>query len=324
MSLDEIREPVMRELEQVEDEYQHLMDSDVQLISEISDHIISLKGKRIRSLILLLCSGIQGGITPASIRTAALIELLHTATLIHDDVVDDSDMRRGARSVNSIWNNKISILVGDFIFSSILLSLHELSNTEVTRVIVEVTRKMSQGELLQLQYSNNFEIEEEMYYTLIRNKTASLISASCEIGALTSNTANRDHVRHMKMFGELLGIAFQIKDDLLDLMGIEKTLGKPVAKDIIGNTITLPLLYSLKHSKKKDHDRTVKLMERKLSPDEINELRTFIADNGGMEHAMRVAEDHVNRALDHLKMYEDSIYKRSLHELSLFILNREN
>ncbi len=324
MSIEEIREPVEQELKAVEEEYSSLMESDVRLISDVIRHLKSVKGKRIRSIILLLSSGLSGRITAESIKTAAIVELLHTATLIHDDVVDNSAMRRGAPSINSIWNNKLSILVGDYLFSSVIFSIYALNKSEVTRIIVDVARNMSQGELMQLEYGSDFKLDEATYFDLIKYKTASLISASCELGALTSSASNLDHIETMRRFGENLGIAFQIKDDLLDLMGVEKMLGKPVANDITGKILTLPLIYSLKTSTKKDHDRIIALLENDSKSDHLTELQNFVDENGGIDHATQVAHEYMNRALTYLENYDDSKYRRSLINLSSYILNRDN
>jgi len=324
VSLKEIRIPILHELEEVENEFQKILQSDVELITNVVHHVTSAKGKRIRPIILLLSSGMIGEITHQSIQAATIIELLHTATLIHDDVVDDSDMRRGAPSVNNIWNNKISVLLGDYMFSSVLFCMSKLNNPDITHVLVDVARKMSKGELLQLQYGKNYQMEESTYFQLIRNKTASLLAASCELGAVTSRNEDTKNYENLRKFGEYLGIAFQIKDDLLDLTGKETEIGKPVAKDLIGNTMTLPILYGLRNTSMKNREYLISLMNNGLNIKDVELLKNFVREVGGIDYAVKKADHYITEAYKCLERYEDSKYKQSLVQLSQFILHREN
>jgi octaprenyl-diphosphate synthase len=322
--LDEIRKPIAEELEKVENEFQLLVKSDVTLIDKIIDHIVTYKGKRLRPILLLLCSGLTGEITQNSIRAATIVELLHTATLIHDDVVDESELRRGGPSVNSLWNNKITILMGDYLFSTVLYGLSELNDLKMIDVISRVVKRMSQGELLQLENGHNYEMEESTYFRLISDKTASLLSATCELGAITSTTSNKEHYQNLRDFGEYLGIAFQIKDDLLDFTGNESTLGKPIAKDIIDNTITLPLLYGIKNSDNHHQTEILKLLETEIDEKDVDLICRFAEQSGGIEYATKKAEYFTNKALNCLEGYQDTAYKRSLTKLTKFITTREN
>ena len=322
--LDEIRRPITEELKKVEHEFQLLVKSDVTLIDKIINHITIYKGKRLRPILLLLCSGLKGDITHHSIRAATIVELLHTATLIHDDVVDESELRRGGPSVNSLWNNKITILIGDYLFSTVLYGLSELNNLAMINVISRVVKRMSQGELLQLENGHNYELEESTYFRLISDKTASLISATCELGAITSTTSANDHHENLRHFGECLGIAFQIKDDLLDFTGKETTLGKPIAKDIIENTITLPLLYGIKNSDNHHQTKILKLLENGITDKDVELVRQFAGESGGIEYASQKAEYFTRQALKCLDMYEETEYKRALIKLTKFITTREH
>ena len=323
MILNEIRRPILRELERVETEFQVLLKSNITLIDKIISHITTYKGKRLRPILLLLCSGLNGEITGHSIKAATIVELLHTATLIHDDVVDESDLRRGGPSVNSIWNNKISILTGDYLFSSVLRGLSELNNPGMIQVISEVAKRMTQGELLQLEQGHNYEINEDIYFKLISDKTASLLAATCELGVITSNVSDRNHIENLNRFGEFLGIAFQIKDDLLDFTGNEKYLGKPTSKDLIGNTITLPLLYGLNNSNNHRQAEIMEIFTRGIKEEEVDIVRAFANESGGIEYALKKAEYFTAKALKCLDVYENSEYKHSLIKLTHFITKRE-
>ncbi|MBD3287886.1 polyprenyl synthetase family protein [candidate division KSB1 bacterium] len=323
MTLEEIRKPVLDDLEKVENEFLNLLHSDVSLIEDVIKHISNFKGKRLRPILLLLCSGLQGGITEYSIKAATIVELLHTATLIHDDVVDKSEMRRGGPSVNSIWTNKISILIGDYIFASVLWGLTGLKNLEMINVLSKVAKRMSQGELLQLEQGQNYEMDEEVYFKLISDKTASLLDATCHLGALTSVDPAAAHVKNLKKFGEYLGIAFQIKDDLLDFTGNALILGKPTSKDLIENTITLPLIYGLKNSDNSKHRKISDILQNGITHDDVEYVRNFAIESGGLEYATKKAEYYTNKALACLDMYQNTDYKRSLIELTYFITSRE-
>ncbi len=324
MTLEEIRKPVLEDLEKVENEFLKLLQSDISLIEDVITHISKFKGKRLRPILLLLCSGLQGGVTEYSIKAATIVELLHTATLIHDDVVDKSEMRRGGPSVNSIWTNKISILIGDYIFASVLWGLTGLKDIEMIHVLSDVAKRMSQGELLQLEQGQNCEMDEDVYFRLISDKTASLIDATCHLGALTSANADNAHVENLKKFGEYLGIAFQIKDDLLDFTGNQFKMGKPTSKDIIENTITLPLIYGFKKSTNNNHHKIHSVLQNGITENDVEFVRQFAKESGGLEYATRKAEYYTNKALACLERYDDTDFRKSLIELTYFITSREN
>jgi octaprenyl-diphosphate synthase len=322
--LEEICVPIEEHLERVEDEFLRMLESDVELIDKIVAHITAYKGKRLRPILLLLCSGLKGQIKANSIKAATIVELLHTATLIHDDVVDGSDLRRGGPSVNSLWDNKISILVGDYLFSAVLYSLSGLNDLQLVQVISSVARSMSQGELLQLQHGKNYEMEESTYFKLISNKTASLLAATCELGAITSSEEDEAHHKNMRNFGEYLGIAFQIKDDLLDFTGTEKNMGKPIAKDLIENTITLPLLYGVQKSENHYHDKVMEILKKGVEEEDVDFIREFAIESGGIDYATQKAEYYTQKALACLGQYEETAFKSALLKLTKFITTREN
>jgi octaprenyl-diphosphate synthase len=265
-----------------------------------------------------------GGISEDSIKAAALVELLHTATLIHDDVIDEANIRRGGPSVRSVWDNKISIVVGDYIFSSILKNLSDISNLRIIQVLSNITRQVIQGELLQLQYNRNYEIDEDIYLKMISEKTASLLAATCELGAITSLVSDEQNIGALRKFGENIGIAFQIKDDLLDFVGSEITLGKPIANDVLENTITLPLIYGIKNSTNRNHYKILKILKRGVQIDDIGFVKTFAKQSGGIEYAAMKADEFKNKALESLNSFKESIYKSYLVKLADFITTRSH
>ncbi len=320
--LNKIRNPIKKQLKVFEHRFQSMVETDVKLINDIFTHIVSTKGKRLRPVLLFLCSCLKGEPTDKTFEAATIVELLHTATLIHDDVVDNSDMRRGAPSVNSIWENKISVLIGDYLFAEVLYNLTKLNDPKMLEIIAIITRQMSQGELLQMEKAHDFQMNETTYFRLISNKTASLTAATCQLGALSSTCPDPDHVENMGIFGENLGIAFQIKDDLLDYDGSAIKLGKPIGKDLLENIITLPILYSLHQTDEKTRKTMIEILKNgKL--DKKEKIFNFVKENGGQEYANQQAERYIQKAQKCLERYEDSPYKESLVLLSNFITSRE-
>jgi octaprenyl-diphosphate synthase len=320
--LDKIREPIEKDLKELEIRFQSIIDTDVTLIKDVFNHIVSTKGKRLRPILLLLCSGLRGKPTEKSYQAAVIVELLHTATLIHDDVVDNSNFRRGAPSINSIWENKISVLIGDYLFAEVLHNITRLEDLRLIQIISNVTRQMSQGELLQMEKAKDFQIDEAIYFRLISNKTASLTAATCQLGAMTSTAPEPEHVENLRIFGESLGIAFQIKDDLLDFDGSEKKLGKPIRQDLLENIITLPVLYSLKKADRATREEMLSILGNGRK-DQQETIIKFVREAGGIDYADQQAEFYIEKAQNCLAQYDDSSYKNSLILLSNFITARE-
>lgn len=320
--LDKIREPIEKDLKELEIRFQSIIETDVTLIKDVFNHIVSTKGKRLRPILLLLCSGLRGKPTEKSYQAAVIVELLHTATLIHDDVVDNSNFRRGAPSINSIWENKISVLIGDYLFAEVLHNITRLEDLRLIQIISNVTRQMSQGELLQMEKAKDFQIDEAIYFRLISNKTASLTAATCQLGAMTSTAPEPEHVENLRIFGESLGIAFQIKDDLLDFDGSEKKLGKPIRQDLLENIITLPVLYSLKKADRATREEMLSILGNGRK-DQQETIIKFVRETGGIDYADQQAEFYIEKAQNCLAQYDDSSYKNSLILLSNFITSRE-
>ncbi len=327
VSLKEICRPIKKDLETYEHEFRRLLKSNVFLIDKVIQYIIANKGKRLRPILVILTSRMHNGngavLDERNLKAAAIMELLHTATLVHDDVIDTSRQRRGVPSVNSIWKNKVSVLMGDYLFSKSLRAMLSLKSMRAYEIISQTAERMAQGELLGVERSKDFWMEEDVYFQLIADKTASLLAAACQLGAV-SVTDNEDDVAAMRDFGEHLGIAFQIKDDLLDILGKENQTGKPLGNDIRDNKVTLPLIHALKEARKQDARRVIRMIKRGAGRSEIKEIISFVETHGGVEYAMGRAQEHIELANKSLERYPDTPYKESLGMLVRFITSREN
>jgi octaprenyl-diphosphate synthase len=271
-------------------------------------------------MFVFLSSGVAGQITETSYRGASLIELLHTATLVHDDVVDDSLFRRGFFSINALWKNKIAVLVGDYLLSRGLLLSMENEDYDLLKIVSDAVREMSEGELLQMEKARNLDITEEVYYDIIRQKTASLISSCCAVGACAGG-ADDDVVQLMKTFGENVGMAFQIKDDLFDYGDLE--IGKPLGIDIKEKKMTLPLIYALqKSSWMKKKEIIYKIKHKSHKKKIVNEIIQYVKDSGGINYANEKMRSYQEAALSILDNFKDSVYKKSLIDLVQFTIER--
>lgn len=324
MRLKEIIAPIKDDIRAFEHEFKAHLKSDIFLVDKVISYLVAHRGKRLRPILVLLTSRLNGH-TPDKRRlhAAAIIELLHTATLVHDDVVDDSYQRRGFPSINAVWKNKISVLTGDYLFSKSLLSMLKMHDFKVFDVISHTAERMSQGELLQMERSKDYKMEESVYFRLIGDKTASLISAACQLGVISAD-AREGEIETMAQFGEDVGLAFQIRDDLLDLLGTEKTIGKPIGNDLRENKITLPLLHALKNAEKKERTQIIRMMKKGAQKKEIQHIIDFIKANGGITYATRKAQQLTERATTRLDRYPATDYKRVLIKLVDFITSREH
>lgn len=318
MELGQIIAPVQSDLEKFEDEFMDSLQSDVNLINAVIQYIARHRGKRMRPALVFLVARMFGNLDDNGMDVARIVELLHTATLIHDDVVDESDMRRGAASVNQIWTNKISILVGDFLFSQVLNKMMQIGNASITNIISRVTTRISEGELLQIQQSQNLHLDEQGYFQMISAKTASLFAAACQIGAIVGSNYSGLNSEHFWKFGSYLGCAFQIQDDLLDYIGIQTITGKPVGNDVKENKITLPLIYAINQNGTFPADRLRELLSETKTDAEAIAVRNLVIESGGVEYAQQRANEFVELALEILSPVENNIYKRSLEDLVQF------
>jgi len=320
--LTQIRRPVDKEMAEFEAYFGRTMHSDIPLLNIILNYIIRRKGKQMRPLLVFLTARLNGEITEATYVAATFIELLHTASLVHDDVVDDANERRGALSVNALWNSKIAVLVGDYLLSKGMLISVEKNRFDMLEIVSDAVKSMSEGELLQLQKARKFNLKEEDYFKIIRSKTAALLSACTACGA-KSVSEDSETIQMMKDFGENIGIAFQIRDDLLDYEGTGLT-GKAAGNDIKERKITLPLIHALEQSSylKKRHILGI-VKNRKKTKAEINEVISYVSENGGMEYAELKMNQYRDKALAILDSYPDSEVKQSLKEFVLYTTSRK-
>jgi octaprenyl-diphosphate synthase len=320
--LSRIRKPIEKEMADFEAYFAKTMRSEVPLLNIILNYILRRKGKQMRPLLVFLTAGLNGKISEATYIAATFIELLHTASLVHDDVVDDANERRGALSINALWNSKIAVLVGDYMLSKGMLISVEKGRFDMLEIVSEAVKSMSEGELLQLQKARKQNIKEEDYFRIIKSKTAALISACTACGA-RSVTNDTDTIQLMKDFGENIGVAFQIRDDLLDYEGTGIT-GKIAGNDIKERKITLPLIYALEQSNgsKKRHILNI-VKSRKKSKSEINEVIQFVSENGGMDYGELKMNQYRDKALAILDSYPDSDVKESLKEFVLYTTSRK-
>ena len=319
--LKQIQSPIANEMADFEKKFRLFMKSEVKLLDHITNYIVRRKGKQMRPMFVFLTCGLSGGISEATYRGAALIELLHTATLVHDDVVDDANYRRGFFSVNARWKNKIAVLVGDYLLARGLLLSVDNGDFELLKIVSNAVKEMSEGELLQIAKARKLDITEEVYYTIIRKKTASLIASCCAVGAATADVGE-EMIEKMRDFGEKVGMAFQIKDDLFDYGKDE--IGKPVGIDIKEKKMTLPLIYALNHASWLDKRKIIYLI-RNHNEDKkaVNQVIDFVKKSGGLDYAQDVMNKYYNEALDILSDLPDSEYKNSLRALVSYTVERQ-
>lgn len=298
------------------------MKSRVSLLDTIMTYIVKRKGKQMRPMFVLLSSKMLGDINERSYRGASLVELLHTATLVHDDVVDDSNLRRGFFSINALWKNKIAVLVGDYLLSKGLLLALKNEDHDMLKTLSTAVEEMSEGELLQIEKARRLDITEEVYFDIITKKTASLIASCCAIGAQASD-ASAENVAKMQQFGLEVGIAFQIKDDLFDYGGPEQ-IGKPTGQDIKEKKMTLPLIYTLQkvnRSRKRSIIKTVK--SNRKDPKLVAEVIDTVIANGGIDYAARKMKEHYEKAMSILMTFPENESRAALESLVRYVIDRK-
>jgi octaprenyl-diphosphate synthase len=294
----------------------------VMLLDRIMTYIVKRKGKQLRPMFVFLTARVCGEVNESTHRGAALIELLHTATLVHDDVVDDANYRRGFFSLNALWKNKIAVLVGDYLLSrGLLLSLNN-DDFRLLKIVSNAVKEMSEGELLQMEKARNLDITEEIYFEIIRQKTASLISSCCAVGAASSG-ADESMIEKAKIFGEKVGMAFQIKDDLFDY-NTGEVIGKPVGIDIKEKKMTLPLIFALNKASWLEKRRIINLVKNESDkPKKVAEVISFVKSSGGIEYAAKVMKGFEEEAYHMLDAFPESIYKQSLRQLVKYTIERD-
>jgi octaprenyl-diphosphate synthase len=320
--LNKIKKPIEKEMIEFEKQFSQSMKSSVPLLDKITGYIVKRKGKQIRPMFVFLSAHIAGGANESTYRAGNLIELLHTATLVHDDVVDDSNERRGFFSINALWKNKIAVLVGDFLLSKGLLLATRNNDFHLLQIVSEAVELMSEGELLQIEKARRLDIKEDIYFEIIRRKTASLIASCCACGAAS---AGADHytIKFMNEFGEKIGIAFQIKDDVFDYQN-SSIIGKPTGIDIKEQKMTLPLIYALNQSTDKKKKEIISIVKNNNNdPQKVDEVIQFVKTSGGIEYAEKKMYEYRDDALNMLSRFEDSVYKESLIALVQFTTERK-
>ncbi|MEQ1744413.1 MAG: polyprenyl synthetase family protein [Saprospiraceae bacterium] len=321
MSLDTIKQPIAAELDVFEKHFRDSMRSNVPLLDKITWYIVQRKGKQVRPMLVLLSARLFGPITEASYTAASLVEILHTATLVHDDVVDDAYERRGFFSINALWKNKIAVLVGDFLLSQGLLLSVRQQQFHLLEIVTRAVKEMAEGELLQMEKARRLDIREDIYYDIIRQKTASLIAAACSAGAASTATDRADEEK-MRLFGEKTGIAFQIRDDLFDFG--TNDVGKPLGIDIKEKKMTLPLIYALAQADRPTRRHIINLVKNESHKSEkVGEVIQFVRQSGGLEYARQAMHRYRQEALDLLHTVPESPARQALGDLLLFVTERE-
>jgi octaprenyl-diphosphate synthase len=323
ITLDQIKAPIAPYIEEFEKHFRNSMKSPVPLLDTITRYIIKRKGKQMRPMFVFLSAQVCGEVNESTFRAASLIELMHTASLIHDDVVDDSNERRGFFSLNALWKNKIAVLVGDFLLAKGLLLSMDNEEFQLLKIVSNATREMSEGELLQIEKARHLDIEESIYFEIIRKKTASLIASCCACGA-SSVGASQEIIDKMHRFGEYVGIAFQIKDDLFDY---EKNLstGKPSGVDIKEKKMTLPLIYMLNNSNWLEKRSAMNIVKNHNNePEKVAELIQKVNESKGIEYATRQMKEYQSKAFDVLNTFPESPSRSSLEQLVIFTTERKH
>lgn len=322
MSLDTIKQPVSEELLIFEGKFREAVQSHVPLLDKVTWYIVQRKGKQVRPMITLLSAKIFGSVNEASYTAAALIELIHTATLVHDDVVDDANMRRGFFSINALWKNKVAVLVGDFLLSQALLLTVRQKQYKMLEVINSAVREMAEGELLQMEKARRLDIEESVYYEIIRQKTASLIAAACCAGAVSTVDGNEELEARMKLFGEKMGMAFQIRDDLFDFG--DDDVGKPLGIDIKEKKMTLPLIYALNNAGWLERRRIINIVKNQSHKSEkVAEVIRFVRESGGIKYTRQAMYRFRQEAFDILDTLPDNPSREAMRELLVYVTERK-
>ncbi|MEP7266684.1 MAG: polyprenyl synthetase family protein [Saprospiraceae bacterium] len=322
MNLKTIQQPISKELAEFEEYFKKAMHSQVSLLDRITYYLVKRKGKQVRPMFVFFSAQLLSEITPATYTAAALVEIIHTATLVHDDVVDDSMLRRGFFSVNALWKNKIAVLVGDYLFSTGLdLALKE-KQFEVLYILNAAIKELSEGELLQIEKARKLDIEESVYFDIIRQKTASLIAASCAAGAASvSNDAEK--IKRVKQIGEWIGMAFQIKDDLFDFG--DDDIGKPTGIDIKEKKMTLPLIYTLNKIDRSQKKEIINIIRNKSNDKKlVKKIIEQVKLSGGLEYSTQVMNDFANKAKNALLEFPSSQARQGLESLIDFTIQRKS
>ena len=321
INLSDIKKSFLNELIEFDKTFKSIMSSDVKLIDMIVKNVVKNNGKKLRPLLVIMSAKFVGEPAPTTYIVASVIELLHSASLIHDDVVDDAHIRRGFPSVNAVWENKTAVLIGDYMLSQCLISAVKTNKLDIMQILADTSKRLIKGELMQIEKSRNMKISEEEYFEIISNKTGALMSAATELGVMTvsDNLQDRENLRR---YGEFLGTAFQIKDDLLDYYGTQSIIGKPVGNDFKDNKITLPLIYAFQHARQKEINEIKKLLKKGINNKGIEFIINFAEEYGGIEYAANKQDEYAQKAKDCLNDYPSSDVKSALIQFVDYSIQR--
>ncbi len=319
--IDAVKQLLKNEMKTFEGKFREFMKSEVALLDKIMGYIVQSKGKQVRPMFVFLTAGIFGNINDTTHRGAALIELLHTATLVHDDVVDESNYRRGFFSINALWKNKIAVLVGDYLLSRGLLLSVDNNDFMLLRIVSQAVREMSEGELLQIAKARRLDITQDVYFEIIRQKTASLIASCCAVGACSTGQ-NPETIEKTRLLGEKIGMAFQIKDDLFDYG--EAEIGKPLGIDIKEKKMTLPLIYTLENAPKSDKNHIINLVKNHShKPQKVREVIDYVKNGGGLQYTQATMQRYCEEAYQILNTLPENEYQTALKTLIQYTIERE-
>ncbi|MFI5202433.1 MAG: polyprenyl synthetase family protein [Candidatus Kapaibacterium sp.] len=321
--LNEILRPVEREMKEFHAEFRRAMISDVPLVNLVAKYLIRTKGKQLRPMLVLLSAKACGEVNESTYRAATLVELLHTATLIHDDVIDDSELRRGFASIKALWRNKVGVLMGDYLLAQGLLRTVKTNEYHFLEITSNAVRRMSEGELYQLQKARQLNIDEAAYFRIIADKTASLISTCCELGA--ASIPDQPYREALKNYGEAVGIAFQIRDDLFGFESKNGSVGKPAESDLKEKKMTLPLIHSLSKTDKGTKKRIISLVKNgKAAKESYREVIDFVSSNGSIAYTRGKAEEYAAKAADALMILPESESRTALESFARYVIERDH
>jgi octaprenyl-diphosphate synthase len=322
LDLQQIARPIQHHLGPFDKVFRESIKSSIGLVDLVTKYLLRQKGKKVRPILVLLTAEACGGVNERSFRGATLVEILHTATLIHDDVVDDADTRRGLASINAVWKNKIAVLMGDFLLSKGLLLSLQSNDFQFLQITSHAVRRMSEGEIHQIQKSRKLDMDEDTYLKIIGDKTASLLSTCCEIGAVSATAEEEHHVR-MREYGESVGLAFQIRDDLLDFVGHRSITGKPTGLDLSEKKLTLPLIHALQVGAKGDGKDILEMIRAGGKKLDVQRVVEFVESGGGLSYAAARAREYAQRAKEQLEVLPHSESREALRGFADFVVDRE-
>ncbi len=322
MTVEDVFEPIREEMGVFKKKFREQLTSNIRIVDTIARYVVSSRGKNLRPMLVLMCAkACNGSVTERSYRASITIELVHSATLVHDDVVDGADMRRGLPSINAIWKNKMAVLMGDYLLANALISIVDIRSFDAMALLSDATRRASQGELLQIDKSRRLDIDEPTYLKMISDKTGALIAAACELGSITTTESETDR-QALHDFGENIGVAFQIKDDLFDFEGVQTIIGKTKGRDLKEQKITLPLIHAFAHAPRPESKEILRKIKKSISSADVKKVIAFTERYGGLDYAKKRLRDFSDRANAALAHFKDSPAREGLRRFVEFNIER--